>query len=292
MKVNLFGSFLFVLYLIGLAVLAYSAWYGWDYYWLPLGERPHFELHNELKPGGFIGHGLGIIGSTMILLLFLYSARKRGKFGLRFGRIGRWLDVHIWFGIMGPLFITLHTAGKFNGLVSISYWSMMAVMASGFLGRYIYMQIPRDEQGHALSIAEIDITIGGLSDLLQRDYDVNPEVVQKLNQKAMGGSFANKGALGALVALIRFDITRPVRNWRLKRYVRKLYPNIPGKATSEILDMAKRKASLTRRRAVLKMVSSIFHYWHVIHKPFAIVMIVIMFVHVTVVTLMGYKWIF
>ena len=292
MKINLFGSFLFILYLIGLAFLAYAAWYGWDYYWLALADRPHFPLHNDLKPGGFIGHGLGIIGSSMILLLFLYSARKRGKFGLRFGRIGRWLDVHIWFGIMGPLFITLHTAGKFSGLVSISYWSMMAVMASGFLGRYIYMQIPRDEKGHALSMAEIDITIDGLSDLLQRDYDVNPEIVQRLNRKALGGAFDQKQGLSAFIALIRFDLTRPFRNLALKRLVRKLYPHIPGKAMSEILSLAKRKASLTRRRAVLDIVSSVFHYWHVIHKPFAIVMIVIMLVHVTVVTLMGYKWIF
>lgn len=292
MKVRLFGSFLLLLYVAGFILLGYVAVQGWDYYQLPLTERPHADQHSELKPGGLIGHGLGIVGSAMILLLFLYSARKRGKLGLRFGHMGRWLDIHIWFGIMGPLFITLHTAMKFNGLVSISYWSMMAVMASGFIGRYIYLQIPRDESGHALSMAEIENTIGGLSDLLQRDYDVSPDVIQTLSRRALGGKIDHKNGLAALLALIRYDLTRLIRNWRLKRFVRRLYPTIPSRATGAILDLAKRKASLTRRRAVLRIINSIFHYWHVIHKPFAIVMIVIMFVHIAVVTLMGYKWIF
>ncbi len=292
MKVTLFGSFLLILYLTGFIVLGYIAVESWDYYELPLAERPHAPQHNSLKPGGFVGHGLGIIGSCMILLLFLYSARKRGKLGLRFGRMGRWLDIHIWFGITGPLFITLHTAMKFNGLVSISYWSMVAVMASGFIGRYIYLQIPRDETGHALSMAEIENTIDGLSDLLQRDYDVSPDVIQALSRRALGGRIEYKSGIAALLALVRYDLTRPIRHWRLNRLVRRLNPTIPSKATGAILELAKRKASLTRRRAVLRMINSVFHYWHVIHKPFAVVMIVIMLVHIAVVTLMGYKWIF
>lgn len=292
MKVTLFGSFLLVLYLTGFIVLGYAAVTSWDYYELPLAERPHATQHNSLKPGGFVGHGLGIIGSCMIMLLFLYSARKRGRLGLRFGHMGRWLDIHIWFGITGPLFITLHTAMKFNGLVSISYWSMVAVMASGFIGRYIYLQIPRDETGHALSVAEIENTIDGLSDLLQRDYDVSPDVIQTLGRRALGGRIEYKSGTAALLALVRYDITRPIRHWRLNRLVRRLYPTIPPRATSAILELAKRKASLTRRRAILRMINSIFHYWHVIHKPFAVVMIIIMLIHIAVVTLMGSTWIF
>lgn len=292
MKISIFGIFLLLLYVAGFAVLAYAAWFGWDYYNTPLIERPHAEFHTSLKPGGFVGHGLGIVGSSMILLLFLYSARKRGVLGLKFGRMNRWLDVHIWFGIMGPLFITLHTAGKFSGIVSISYWSMLAVMASGFIGRYIYMQIPRDERGHALSMTEISNTIDALADVLKRDYGITEEDAARINRKALGVLPKETTGVTAIVALIWADLLRPFRNRGLRRLVRRLYPNIPALVTSQIIGMAKRRATLTRRRAVLRLVSSVFHYWHVIHKPFAIVMIVIMFVHIAVVTLMGYKWIF
>ena len=35
-----------------------------------------------------------------------------------------------------------------------------------------------------------------------------------------------------------------------------------------------------------------FHYWHVIHKPFAYVMLVVVIIHVGVSIAFGYTWIF
>lgn len=111
--------------------------------------------HPNMKPGGVWGHGVGILGSAMLLLLFLYSARKRNKFGLRFGKIGQWLNIHIFLGIMGPILVTLHTSFKFGGIVSVSYFSMLAVMLSGFVGRYLYVQIPRSLSGDELSMKKL-----------------------------------------------------------------------------------------------------------------------------------------
>jgi len=288
----MFKSFLIVLYLLGFTALAWFAWTGRTYYETPVKERPHMEQHSMLKPGGLYGHGLGIVGSSMILLLFLYSARKRGRFFLRFGKTARWLDIHIWFGIMGPLFITLHTAMKFGGIVSISYFSMLAVMISGFFGRYIYMQMPRDESGVALSARQIDQRIEDLGEMLRTRYDVPAAVMLKIDSFARVGQKQKTRGLMALVRLIGYDLTRPFRSRRLRSYIRRAYPGIPPKAVSQIAILARRKSLLTRRRAFLETVSNFFHYWHVIHKPFAYVMIVIMFVHITVAVLMGYRWIF
>jgi hypothetical protein len=44
--------------------------------------------------------------------------------------------------------------------------------------------------------------------------------------------------------------------------------------------------------ALLNAMKGIFHNWHVIHRPFAYVMVVIMFVHIIVTVLFGYRWIF
>jgi hypothetical protein len=33
-------------------------------------------------------------------------------------------------------------------------------------------------------------------------------------------------------------------------------------------------------------------YWHVIHLPFALAMLIVMIIHVVVVLTLGYKWIF
>jgi len=292
MKIPLFRSFLVSLYLIGITAAAVATWYGWDYYQLPMIDRPHNGLHSALKPGGMIGHGFGIVGSSMVLLLFLYSLRKRNICGLRFGSMKRWLDIHIWLGIIGPLFITVHTAGKFNGIVSISYFSMMVVVMSGFLGRYIYMQIPRDDNGMELSLDDIDTKIFALGTLLHDDYHV-PEKVNKLIDSFSGRiEGARLSNWQALCSLFVFDLLKPIRTFRLGRHIRSEFPDFPKYALKEIVSLARKKATFVRRRALLGTLNSVFHYWHVFHKPFAVIMIVIMMLHIVIVVLMGSRWIF
>ena len=62
-----------------------------------------------------------------------------------------WLEVHIFCGIVGPVLVTFHTSFKFNGIVSVAYWSMVAVVLSGFVGRYLYVRIPRSLRGIELT---------------------------------------------------------------------------------------------------------------------------------------------
>jgi len=48
---------------------------------------------------------------------------------------------------------------------------------------------------------------------------------------------------------------------------------------------------MDRQIAFWNAAQSLFHYWHVIHKPFAYTMIVIMFIHIAVAVSLGYTWI-
>ena len=291
MKVRLFQKFLFLLYLGSIGAILYLAYTGLEYYLTPVIERPHTTMHTMLKPGGVWGHGYGVIGSLFILLLFLYSARKRFLLGLRFGNIRKWLNIHIFFGIVGPLLITLHTAGKLHGLVSISYYSMLAVMFSGIIGRYIYIQIPRDEEGHELALGQIDEKNLELSEMLIKNYDISPEVMSKINRMIDISFNQQTKGLSALYHIITDDMRRPFRFWKLKRFIMKNYPQFPPKAIRRIMLLSKTKTLMHRRRVLLGAVTNVFHLWHVIHKPFAWIMIIIMLIHVTITVLMGYKWV-
>ena len=42
----------------------------------------------------------------------------------------------------------------------------------------------------------------------------------------------------------------------------------------------------------IRSMQKLFKYWHVVHLPFAITMFVIMFVHIAVTIIFGYRWIF
>ena len=48
------------------------------------------------------------------------------------------------------------------------------------------------------------------------------------------------------------------------------------------------KVSLRRRILLWQRVRELFHYWHVFHKPFAVVMYIFMFVHIGVAWVTGY----
>ncbi|MDQ7053303.1 MAG: hypothetical protein Q9P14_10565 [candidate division KSB1 bacterium] len=186
---------------------------------------------------------------------------------------------------MGPLYITLHTSLKFNGIVSISYFAMVAVMLSGFFGRYIYMQIPRDEEGHVLSLQMALEREKQLERELRNNFGLSDEVLQQIFMRFPERS--GQLQLG-LWEMIWLDIVRPFRTHRLKKIIHKEAPELSGRAFSIVISTIKQRNLLMRRRAFSRTAHKIFHYWHVIHKPFAVVMIVFMFIHIVVTLMFGY----
>lgn len=281
---------LIILYLITALILVFFLVQGGTYYSLPLSERPHSASHPSLKPSGFIGHGAGVIGSVLMLILLLYSVRKRMRSAHRWGNIQIWLNIHIWMGITGPLLVIFHTAFKFNGIVAISFWSMIAVALSGVLGRYIYLQIPRDIRGEELS----DQDLRDLDDGLIRQIAGLLKMEESAQQKFMGFAEGQiqmpaKG-LRSLWRWMLQDISQPFRVHRLKMGLR----TRPGYSTTEIkriLKLVQQRTKLRRRTIFLSTAKSLLHQWHIIHKPFAVVMLAIMVVHVIVTVALGYHWI-
>jgi hypothetical protein len=142
-----------LLYFATIAAIAALAWRGRDYYALPLLERPHHELHWDLKPGGEVARWYGVTGFGLLVAMLGYSVRKRVPALSRLGRLRAWLDFHIWCGVTGPLLIVLHSALKVGGLIAIAFWSMIAVALSGIFGRYLYAFIPRDAGGLEVPLA-------------------------------------------------------------------------------------------------------------------------------------------
>jgi hypothetical protein len=291
-KRDSFSSILTTLYAVSLTLIVAALVSGWVYYSAPLVERPRLEMHTALKPGGMLGHGYGIVGSAMILLLFVYSLRKRQKFGIRWGKTSMWLSVHILFGIVGPLLVTLHTAFKFNGIVSIGYFSMLAVMFSGIFGRYIYIQIPRGARGAELELGDIKEVSGTLDSILRETYALSETSLEMINSFSDKDTASRNTGVKALYAIALNDAKRPFRFRKLRRQILADTPDIPPKAIAEAMKLSRRKALLERRRAYLDSFVTLFHYWHVIHKPFAYIMVVVVVIHVFVAVLFGYRWIF
>ncbi len=125
------------LWLSFLAMIGITAVYAFVIFWT-----------RTIPPAGaFFGHLLGILGFLLMLLTeTLYSIRKRSRTA-RWGSMASWLQFHIFTGLVGPYLVLLHTSWKFNGLAGATTLLTIIIVISGFIGRYIYTQIPRTLEG-------------------------------------------------------------------------------------------------------------------------------------------------
>lgn len=144
---RLYRLSLLIVYLVSFAAVAHLTAEGFTYYSSPLIERPRHEMYWSLKPGGDRGILYGIAGAAMMILMLAYSLRKRIPWMRRWGAVGVWLDIHIYLGIFGPLLAILHTSFKVSGIVALSFWSMIIVALSGFVGRFLHLRLPERAAG-------------------------------------------------------------------------------------------------------------------------------------------------
>lgn len=275
--------------LIVLTAIVYLVYTGLSYYMTPLEERFYHPGYGDYKPSGVWGHGLGILGSLAMLIgVTVYMIRKRVRSLARLGRLKHWLEFHMFLCILGPVLVLFHTSFKFGGLVAVSFWSMVAVFLSGFIGRFIYVRIPRSIEGRELSLGEIREMKNGLNLMLKSGYSLDQEnmdlILESIRETSRSGYSAQTRKL-----------SRYTREDRSKlRYIKRRLKqdNISQAERSSILRLVKNEISINHSIERLQMLQNIFRYWHVAHLPFAFIMLIIMIVHVVVALVFGYTWIF
>jgi hypothetical protein len=86
------------------------------------------------------------------------------------------------------------------------------------------------------------------------------------------------------------DHSNPVRIRRIKSLLKQ--SKLSRIERSGVLGLVKNEITLNRRIERLQMMQKLFNYWHVVHLPFALIMLIIMVIHIAVTVAFGYKWIF
>jgi hypothetical protein len=226
----------------------------------------------------------------MIVGVGIYMIRKRYKRFFNIGYLKHWLEFHIFLCSVGPVLVLYHTAFKFGGLVSVSFWSMVLVVLSGVVGRFIYLQIPRTIQGRELSVQELIEMKEKLAikvrSVLSEDTSTLTEF-ERISSADRYKSFKLSTAIGYLHRDF-FDIKRVMRLFKKRIKLLGIYKS----QRKELIKAAKSELTMARRIAFLRTSQKFFQLWHIFHLPFAIAMFVIMIIHVAVTIIFGYKWIF
>lgn len=264
---------------------------GAPYYRLSLGERARSPLHSWLRPSGVIGQSAGLLALIIFAFLWLYPLRKKYKALAFTGSLAQWLDLHILAAIGLPLLLAIHASWRFDGLVGLGYIAMLIVCASGIVGRYLYVRIPRSRTGLASTREEVAVERRTLITDIAAATGLDPFTVEQT--LSVAGAWSETGVLRTLQHLLADDIAR----WRMTRALRKrLAATRAGDKTldretiDKVVRLASREISLEQQLRMLDATQRVFGYWHVAHRPFAITALFAVVVHVAVVVAVGATW--
>ena len=113
----------------------------------------HAHLERYITPQRGLGYWLGITGGSMMLLLLIYSARKRFAWLRWLGGIPAWFEIHMMLGVVGPLLVLFHANFRLGATNSNVALICMLVVAGKRRGGALHLYAParasRRQRGHA-----------------------------------------------------------------------------------------------------------------------------------------------
>ncbi len=220
------------------------------------------------------GHSLGIIGFILMLMTeILYTLRKRSR-SARWGRMRSWLQFHIFTGLVGPYMVLLHSSWKFHGLAGMVMLLTLVIVASGFIGRYIYTSVPRTVDGIEVESNELERRIREVDAELRSWLSGKPELYQSLSKKL---------ALAPLSGGSRLVFGRVFEEWyaRLNWWRLSSHLDRPVKQQAKQLDnLLKRERNLRRQVSSIAQTRRLLGLWHAVHIPVGMVLFTAALIHI------------
>ena len=285
-------------WLLALAVVLVIAGYGLDYYTLGAAARPFSPKHEALRPSGSIGIKLGLLGVFLCFLLYLYPLRKKWGWLGRQGNSRHWLDFHVVLGTVAPIVIAFHSTFKFGNIAGMAFWSMLAVTISGFVGRYLYAQIPRNLNAAELTLKEMTEIEDSLRRELASQNLTFGKRMEKLFNLPTPRDVEHMPMVVALVYMVLIDVKRPFALSLLRLqatgFVSWVAAAFGLKRTGDVkleraIGVAQKQAKLSKRILFLSRTEQVFNLWHVVHRPFSYAFAILALIHIGLALYMGYR---
>jgi hypothetical protein len=289
---------LLIAWILSMTFVASFLVYGIDYYTTSWKNRPFSPKHFILRPSGTIGVDMGMLGVLMFLIIFLYPLRKRWGWLGKQGNSRHWLDFHVILGTAAPLVIALHSSFKFGGIAGMAFWIMTAVTLSGFIGRYLYSQIPRSLNAAELNVKEIQEAEVQLRWNAEEKHDRIGTTLIDLFALPTSEQVARTPMFAALCWMIYLDLKRPFQISLLRLRAAGFgawlgsFFGLFLTRNPELefaIQTARKQASLSKCILFLSRTKQVFNLWHVVHRPFSYSFAILAILHIVVVLVMGYR---
>jgi hypothetical protein len=238
-----------------------------------------------------LGYALGLLALACMLLLLVYPLRKRFRFLAFLGATKNWFRTHMILGTLGPLAALYHCdfeAGSVNSAVALVAALLVAV--SGFVGRYIYSKIHVGLYGRRANLKELLTRIQLAAPAAARMAKFMPELNKRLVAFDRSVLVPPTGWLDAMILPFKLAALTRLQYWKLARFARRRL--IVESTLSDTLKKNRpRLEALTRqyiathlrevrRVAEFTAYQRLFALWHVIHRPFFVILFLSVAIHV------------
>ena len=252
---------------------------------LGIGWYQSNDSYLEAESG--LGYALGIIGGSLMLILLLYPLRKRLRVMDHFFSIKFWFRIHMLFGLLGPIAILYHASFSIGSLNStIALICMLLVASSGLVGRYLYVKIHHGLYGARTLISEYQGMAEKRREILVRVLPHGEKIIGELQTLEKIGTTQAHGLIHSLrLRKMTRNETKRIRKLvrSILRHEYKKGNRISRKAADVIRQGIEEYFAAVKRGADLRVNERLFSWWHILHFPLFLMMLVTGIVHVFVV---------
>lgn len=251
-----------------------------------------FEPYASKSPFGL---ALGVAGlSCMLVGAGMYSLRKRVARFKKVGKLSGWLSAHIALCLVGPTLIMYHAT--FNVLApnsGVAIYSMLIVVASGLFGKYIHGHVLQTLGGERAGLKQIEKQRTLIDLEVAGQNRVPPTLLAKIQQffeiRAAG---KNVGVAKSFYLLLKLDLLeRAILRQAAHEFKaglltrRDLRPQQRATIEVEGLQGLAIKTGFEKRIALVEATERAFRFWHHLHLPLLVVLVLTVLFHLTAVLL-------
>jgi hypothetical protein len=263
--------------LVLVAITVALAVRGYGFYKLSLEDRVEHPDFRTLRPSGTLGNGYGWVAALLVVMNLSYLIRRRFG-GARLGSMRVWLDIHVFTGLLAAALVSFHSAFQLRTpIATVSTASLLLVVITGLIGRFLYALTPSSGR-----------------ERLRASLDALEAVAPGHREELADAIAAQPGPeVAANASLVRSVLAIPA--WRQasrlrRRAIATLVP--PRTQRREVRDAISALENAAAADARASGTAALLRSWRGLHRFFALVMLVAVFLHAGVAWYYGYRWIF
>jgi hypothetical protein len=254
----------------------------------------HAHLERYITPQRGLGYWLGILGGSMMILLLIYSARKRAAWLHWLGGIPTWFEIHMTLGVVGPILVLFHANFRLGATNSnVALICMLLVASSGVVGRYIYTRLHAHMDGNESTLEQLK-AVGERLRSQTTSIAFLPGLLDAIDRIERRLIEPPKNPVGQFLHLFTGAIRVALARWLVRRETQRAVASAIRHESALIAGHAERIATVARRYAdrrleagrrlrEYRLYARLFSFWHVLHLPLFFMLLIAGIVHVIAV---------